>query len=82
VRKSYLSVGTFFFFLVSLLSGCNIARHQFSNLNISLSPSGSVAVDGGQSVTVTATVTGDPTNSGVIWSLTGPGSLANRLQPA
>ena len=78
MRNSCVWVGTLFVLLISLLSGCNIARHQFRNLSISLASSGGLSTDQGQSVTITATVTGDPSNSGVSWSLTGPGTLSNQ----
>ncbi|SNS43420.1 Putative Ig domain-containing protein [Granulicella rosea] len=41
-----------------------------------ISPVGPLALDAGQSVTITATVVGDSSNSGVVWQLTGAGTLS------
>jgi hypothetical protein len=42
-------------------------------VSISLTPSAAQPVDQGQTMPVTATVSGDPTNKGVTWSLSGTG---------
>ncbi len=74
-----------FVFLVGLIcllalatAGCNNGSSPASSTTVSLTPSGAVAIDQGQSVTIKATVTGDSTNQGVSWSLTGPGSLTDQ----
>jgi hypothetical protein len=46
-------------------------------ISVSVSPSSPQAIDQGQTVTITATVTNDPSYEGVSWSLTGPGSLSS-----
>lgn len=68
------------FCLVALLvaamgmGGCSSSAPPIS---VSLSPSSPQAIDQGQTVAITATVTNDPSYEGVSWSLTGPGSLRN-----
>ncbi len=60
------------FFLVagaSLDAGCS----QAPPITVSLSPSAAQAIDQGQTLTLNATVTN---GQGVVWSLTGPGSLS------
>jgi hypothetical protein len=54
--------------------GCSSSQPPIS---ISLSPSSPQAIDQGQTVAITATVTNDMSGKGVSWSLTGPGSLSN-----
>jgi hypothetical protein len=44
---------------------------------VSVSPSSPQAVDQGQTVTISATVTNDPSAAGVSWSFSGPGSFSN-----
>lgn len=44
---------------------------------VSVSPSSPQAIDQGQNVAISATVTNDPSDVGVSWNLTGPGSLSN-----
>lgn len=54
-----------------LCSGCSS-----SGIAITLTSSAGV-IQQGETVTISATVTNDSTNSGVKWSLTGPGSLSD-----
>jgi hypothetical protein len=53
-----------------------------SNISIALSPSAAPTINQGATQSITATVTGDPTNSGVTWSLSGPGTLSNSSSTA
>lgn len=53
-------------------SGCSGSN----SLSITLSPSSVPAVNPGQTATITAVVANDKNNSGVSWSLTGPGLLS------
>ena len=67
----------FFLFLmcvVILSVGCG----SNSSISVGLAPSAAQAIDDGQSVNITATVTGDAGNHGVTWSLSGPGTLTNQ----
>jgi hypothetical protein len=58
--------------------GPNITNGPANNsLNIVLLPTGTIPVDVGTSVTIQAFVLTDPTNGGVKWSLSGPGTLTN-----
>jgi hypothetical protein len=41
-------------------------------IGVSLSPGSAEAIDDGQSVNITATVTNDSANKGVTWTLSGP----------
>jgi FG-GAP-like repeat/Putative Ig domain len=45
-------------------------------VSVALSPSSPQAIDQGQTVAITATVTNDRSAAGVSWSLTGPGTLS------
>jgi hypothetical protein len=51
-------------------------------ISVSLSPSSPQAIDQGQTVGITATVTNDTSNKGVSWTLAGPGSLSNSTGPS
>ncbi len=44
-------------------------------ISVSLSPSSPQAIDQGQSVAITATVTNDTSAKGLMWNPVGPGSL-------
>ena len=46
-------------------------------ISVSLTPSASPTIDQGQTVGITATVANDMSGQGVLWSLSGPGSLSN-----
>ncbi len=59
--------------MTTVMGGCSSSSPPIS---VSLSPSSPRAIDQGQTVGITATVTND-TSGGVAWSLTGPGSLSN-----
>ncbi len=48
-----------------------------TGLFVTLVPGGTVFIDSGKSRTVTAILTGDTSNQGVNWLLSGPGSLSN-----
>jgi Putative Ig domain len=51
-----------------------------STLTIALAPASGVSLNPGQTQTITATVTNDSTNGGVIWTLAGPGQLGNNTK--
>jgi hypothetical protein len=57
------------------MGGCSSSSSP--PISVSLSPSSSQAIDQGQTVVITASVTNDPSSKGVSWSLTGQGSLSN-----
>ena len=59
--------------LLAALAGCGNTTIIYDTL----SPSATQSLDSGQSVTVTATVFNDPSNSGVTWSLNGAGTLTS-----
>ena len=59
---------------MTTVGGCSSSSPPIS---VSLSPSSPQAIDQGQTIGVTATVTNDRSSKGVSWSLTGPGSLSN-----
>src|ERR1700738_4493550 len=66
-----LSLLTIFVFGI-ILAGCTSSP---SPVAVSLSPSAAQPLNGGQTVTVTATVTNDSLNKGGTWTLTGAGAL-------
>ncbi len=45
---------------------------------IAVTPSGTIPVDIGKSITISAIVIGDPSNEGVTWAVSGPGTLSNQ----
>ncbi|MGB6130901.1 MAG: FG-GAP-like repeat-containing protein [Acidobacteriaceae bacterium] len=61
-----------FLAMAIVLGGCSTSSPPIS---VSLSPSSSAAIDQSLSLTITATVTNDPSDDAVTWSLNGPGSL-------
>lgn len=70
-----LLVLTFLLGLVGI--GCN-GGSSTPAMTITLQASGTQSLNEGQTLTITATVNNDPSNKGVTWSLSGPGSLSNR----
>ncbi|MGB2622865.1 MAG: VCBS repeat-containing protein [Candidatus Acidiferrum sp.] len=68
------AVALFFVAMAAVAGGCSSSSPPIS---VSLSPSFPQAIDQGQTLAITATVTNGPANMGVSWSLTGPGSLSN-----
>lgn len=65
--------------LAPLLSGCGGASHTSPpEISVSFSGASSATIQQGQSVTITAVVTGDSSNKGVTWTLSGPGSLSKQ----
>ena len=60
--------------LVTVAGGCSNSSRPIS---VSLSSSPSQAIDQGQMVAITASVTNDRSSEGVSWSLTGAGTLSN-----
>jgi Putative Ig domain len=77
-KPAFVSLMALISLLALVAAGCNNGSPATSPTTVSLTPGGAVAIDQGQSVTIQATVTGDSTNQGVSWSLTGPGSLTNQ----
>jgi hypothetical protein len=67
------SVRVFLFALLAL-AGCSNPIVIYDTI----SPSAAQSLDSGQSVTLTATVFNDPSNSGVTWSLLGAGTLTSK----
>jgi hypothetical protein len=63
--------------MTTFMGGCGSSSPLIS---VSLSPSSAQAIDQGQTVAITATVTNDPSYRGVSWVLTGPGTLGNMTE--
>jgi len=61
--------------LVSLLAACGASSP--APIAVTLSPSGTKAIDQTQTVSITATVKNDSKNAGVTWAVSGGGSLSN-----
>jgi hypothetical protein len=61
---------------ISMIAG-GCSSSSSPPISVSLSPSSSQAIDEGQTVAITATVTNNVSSKGISWSLTGPGSLSN-----
>ncbi len=59
---------------VAFLAGCNTGSHT-QKIVVGLTPSAAQAIDIGQSVAITAAVTGDSSNKGVTWTASGVGAL-------
>lgn len=66
------AVALFAVAIVAVAGGCSSSPP----ISVTLSPSSAHAIDQGQTVGITATVTNDTSSKGVAWSLTGPGSLS------
>jgi hypothetical protein len=67
--------GTIWMFVLLALAGCS------GNVSIvydTIAPATTQLLDAGQSVTLTATVYNDSSNSGVTWALVGGGTLSNQ----
>lgn len=69
------AVALFAVAIVAVAGGCSSSPP----ISVMLSPSSAKAIDQGQTVGITATVTNDTSSRGVSWSLTGPGSLSNAI---
>ncbi len=65
--------------LAAVMGGCSSSSPPVS---VSLSPSSPQAIDQGQTVAITATVTNDSSQRGVSWTLTGPGSISSSSGPS
>ena len=63
----------FLLLLVTVTGGCSSSPP----ISLSLSPSSSQAIDQAQTVGIIATLMNDTSSKGVLWTLTGPGSLSN-----
>ncbi len=74
-KPSTSLVGISILLLTFFLAGCGSSS---PNITITLTPSTSQTIDQGQSVNITAALTNDSSNKGVTWSLSGPGTLANK----
>ncbi|MGA7684925.1 MAG: putative Ig domain-containing protein [Terriglobales bacterium] len=76
MKSSGRYLGVFFVaVLISLLVACGASTAPIA---ITLSPSGSKAVDQAQTVSITASVQHDAKNGGVTWSVSGGGTLSNQ----
>jgi hypothetical protein len=62
---------------IAMMSGCSSSPPPIS---VSLAPSAPQAIDQSQTLAITAAVTNDRSNRGVVWTLTGPGSLSNQTE--
>jgi hypothetical protein len=72
MRKALLSLS---FALITFISGCSSGSKPIS---VVLTPSGTQAIDLGQSVVLSAAVANDSKNAGVTWTFSGPGSLTGQ----
>src|ERR1700676_2564880 len=72
MRKALLSLS---FALIAFLSGCSSGSKPIS---VVLTPTGTQAIDLGQSVVLSAAVANDSKNAGVTWTFNGPGSLTEQ----
>jgi FG-GAP-like repeat/Putative Ig domain len=79
-RVCLFVVALFVLGMAALMGGC--ASSSPPPISVSLSPSSPQAIDQGQTVVITATVTNDTTSKGVSWTLTGPGSLSSSTGPS
>jgi len=88
LRRGVTGIGKYLFAAIAavtfIAAGCsnyvgpNITNGPANNsLNIILLPTGTIPVDVGTSLTIQAFVLTDPTNGGVKWTLSGPGTLSN-----
>ena len=59
-----------------VFAGCSGSN----SLTITLAPASGQSLNPGQTASVTATVTNDSTNGGVIWTLSGPGTLSDNTK--
>jgi hypothetical protein len=60
--------------MAAVTGGCSSSSAPIS---VSLSPSSPQAIDQSQTLGITATLSNDSSSKGVLWTLTGPGSLSN-----
>jgi hypothetical protein len=60
--------------MAAVTDGCSSSSTPIS---VSLSPSSPQAIDQSQTLGITATLSNDSSSKGVLWTLTGPGSLSN-----
>lgn len=74
-RVCSCAVALFVLAMAAVMGGCSSSSSP--PISVSLSPSPPHAIDQGQTVAITATVTNDTSSKGVSWTLTGPGSLSN-----
>jgi hypothetical protein len=58
---------------VVVFAGCSGSN----SLTVTLAPASGLSLNPGQTSTITATVANDSTNGGVIWTLSGPGTLSD-----
>jgi hypothetical protein len=67
--------------MMSFLAGLGVlgcgGHAGIGNITSTISPSGTISLDAGQSITFTGTVQGDPTNSGIAWDFLVPGAFTN-----
>jgi hypothetical protein len=66
--------------MAAIMGGCSSSSPP--PISVSLSPSSSQAIDLAQTVAITATVANDESFKGVLWTLTGPGSLSSSAGPS
>lgn len=65
--------------MAMVLGGCSSSAPPIS---VNLYPSSSKTIDQGMSVTIAAIVTNDSHSQGVVWSLSGPGTLSSSTGPS
>ena len=78
-RVCICGVTLFVLAMAAIMGGCSSSSPPIS---VSLSPSSPQAIDQGQTVAITATVTNDTSSKGVSWTLTGPGSISSSTGPS
>jgi hypothetical protein len=71
--KVLLSVTLGILVWATVFAGCSGSN----SLTVTLSPASGLSLNPGDTQTITATVTNDSTSGGVIWTLSGPGTLSD-----
>src|SRR5580698_6367507 len=77
LRSSRVTLFVIALAAIAMMSGCSSSPPPIS---VSLAPSAPQAIDQSQTLAITAAVTNDRSNRGVVWTLTGPGSLSNQTE--
>ena len=68
--------------LVGCSNSVSSSLHTSPSISVSLTPSSPQAIDQGMTVTIRSTVTNDTSSKGVVWSLSGAGSLSGSIGPS
>ncbi len=79
-RNAWIALMGLEYFTATILSGCGSGSSAPPPpvISISFSGGGSQTIAQGQSATITANISNDPSGKGVTWKLTGPGTLSKQ----